>query len=127
MLTAEEFRALLEALPERERLMGTICATTGLRICEVLGLKWEDIDFASHTANVLRSFVDGDLGPCKTEMSQQPCRSTASCWRDSGHGIRYVAFLNLGDWIFASYQTFGKMPMWPDSLRRKILQRPQRK
>jgi integrase len=31
------------------------------------------------------------------------------------------------DWIFASHQTFGKMPMWPDSLRRKILQPLARK
>ncbi len=34
--------------------MGTICATTGLRICEVLGLKCEDIDFGTHTANGLQ-------------------------------------------------------------------------
>lgn len=31
------------------------------------------------------------------------------------------------DWVFASYQTFGKMPMWPDSFRRKILQPIARK
>ena len=52
--------------------MGTICATCGLRIGEVLGLKWEDINFKDQTANVLRSFVDGSIGPCKTEVSQQP-------------------------------------------------------
>jgi integrase len=72
ILTAEEFRALLGALPDRERLMGTICATTGLRIGEVLGLKWEDIDFTTHLANVLRSYSDGAIGPCKTEISEQP-------------------------------------------------------
>lgn len=32
------------------------------------------------------------------------------------------AYASSEDWIFASYQTFGKAPMWPDSLRRKILQ-----
>jgi integrase len=31
------------------------------------------------------------------------------------------------DRVFASYQTFGKMPMWPDSLRRKMLQPVVRK
>jgi integrase len=51
--------------------MGVICATTGLRICEVLGLKWEDIHFDSGTADIVRSFVDGVVGPCKTETSQQ--------------------------------------------------------
>jgi integrase len=42
--------------------MGAVCATTGLRISEVLGLKWEDIDFEQRTANVQRSFVDGSIG-----------------------------------------------------------------
>ena len=61
-MTAEEFRLLLAALPERERLMGMISATTGMRIGEVLGLKWQDIHFDSCTADVLRSFSDGALG-----------------------------------------------------------------
>jgi site-specific recombinase XerD len=36
-------------------------------------------------------------------------------------------YTSAEDWIFASYQTFGKMPMWPDSLRRRILQPAARK
>ena len=27
-----------------------------------------------------------------------------------------------GDWVFASDRTFGKTPLWPDSLRAKVLQ-----
>jgi integrase len=121
-LTAEEFRALFTALPERERLLGMICATAGMRIGEVLGLKWEDINFPERTANVLRSFVDGSVGRCKTEVSQQPVPlddivlEGIQAWRSIS---LYTA---EKDWIFASYQTFGKAPMWPDSLRRKILQ-----
>jgi integrase len=38
-LTAEGFRALFSKLPDRERAMGIICATAGLRISETLGLK----------------------------------------------------------------------------------------
>ncbi len=72
VLTAEEFRLLLAALPERERLMGMISATTGMRIGEVLGLKWQDIHFATCMADVLRSYSDGAIGPCKTEISEQP-------------------------------------------------------
>lgn len=121
-LTGEEFRALMAALPVRERVMGGICATTGLRVCEVLGLKWEDIDFARKTANVLRSYVSGSIGPCKTEVSQQPVPLDAItlerliAWR----GI--CAFGADTDWIFASERLFGKLPVWPDILRSKILQ-----
>jgi integrase len=65
----------LWSIADRERTMGTVCATTGLHISETLGLKWEDIDFMKGQANVLRSVVDGSIGRCKTEVSQQPDRS----------------------------------------------------
>jgi integrase len=35
-------------------------------------LKWQDIRFDISEADVLRSFSDGAIGPCKTEISQQP-------------------------------------------------------
>lgn len=126
-LTADEFRALFAVLPVRERLLGIICATAGLRIGEVLGLKWEDIDFAQKTANILRSFVDGSVGRCKTEVSQQPVPfddmviDALLAWR------KVSLYTSPDDWVFASYQTFGRAPMWPDSLRRKILQPAARK
>jgi integrase len=127
ILAVEEFRALLAALPDRERLMGTICATTGMRVGELLGLKWEDINFKDQTANVLRSFVDGSIGPCKTEISQQPVPLDEAVLRELEAWRLVCGFPEPGDWVFASYQTFGKLPMWPDSLRRKVLQPTARK
>lgn len=126
-LTAEEFRALFAVLPDRERAIGIVCATTGLRVCEVLGIKWEDIDFIDKSINVLRSFVDGAIGPCKTEISQQavPLDGIAVegllTWR------KVCPFGFDEDWVFASERAFGKLPVWPDSLRTKILQPAARK
>jgi integrase len=122
ILTAAEFRSLLAALQDRERLMGTICATTGMRIGEVLGLKWEDINFDSMTANVLRSFVDGSIGRCKTEVSQQPVPLDEIVLEGLEAWRLVCGYSSAQDWVFASRQTFGKLPMWPDSLRRKVLQ-----
>jgi integrase len=127
VLTAEEFRTLLAALPDRERLMGTICATTGLRICEVLGLKWEDINFATCTADVLRSYSDGAVGPCKTEISEQPVPLDDIVAEGLQAWLPVCGYPELGDWVFASDRTFGKTPLWPDSLRAKILQPTARK
>ena len=60
-------------LPQRERLISTLCATAGLRIGEVLGLKWSDVSFANNSVNVCRSIFGWEHpGPCKTEISQQP-------------------------------------------------------
>ncbi len=70
---------MFKVLRDRERAIGIICATTALRVCEVLGLKWEDIDFLDKSMNVLGLFVDGAIGPCKTERSHsRPYRSMRS-------------------------------------------------
>ncbi len=122
ILTAEEFRTLLEALPERERLMGMICATTGLRIGEVLGLKWEDINFSTHMAEVLRSYSDGAIGPCKTEISEQPVPLDEIVLEGLRAWHLVCGYPEPGDWVFASDRRFGKTPLWPDSLRTKVLQ-----
>jgi integrase len=58
-LTAEEFLTLYGGLPDRERTMVMICATTGLRVSETTGLKWVDINFETGLADVQRSVVDG--------------------------------------------------------------------
>ena len=59
-------------LPQKMRVIGIIAATTGLRISEVLGLKWMDIDWKALQMEVTRSVVDGIVGKCKTETSRRP-------------------------------------------------------
>lgn len=121
ILDAEEFQALFAKLPNRERAIGTICATTGLRVSEALGLKWEDIDFIKGLANVLRSVVDGSVGRCKTEVSQQPVpldRLTLDelqVWRSK------TSYAQGSDWIFASDRKFGEMPVWANASLSKVL------
>ena len=121
-LDAEEFQALFAKLPDRERAMGTICATTGLRVSEALGLKWEDIDFMKGLANVLRSVVDGSVGRCKTEVSQQPVpldqltMEQLQAWRSK------TDYALASDWVFASDRVFGKMPIWANPSLAKVLQ-----
>ena len=36
--------------------------------------------------------------------------------------IQVCGYPEPGDWVFASDRAFGKTPLWPDSLRAKILQ-----
>jgi integrase len=69
-LEAAEFRALILELPHKMRVIGIVAATTGLRISEVLGLKWKDINWKSLQMEVTRSVVDGIVGKCKTETSR---------------------------------------------------------
>jgi integrase len=46
-----------------------LAAGTGLRMSELFGLKWRDVDFAGKQVSVLRSIVKQSVGPCKTEAS----------------------------------------------------------
>lgn len=121
-LTAEEFRSLFGKLPDRERAMGIICATAGLRISETLGLKWADIDFVKGQANVLRSVSEGEVGDCKTEVSQQPVPLDALTLAELQSWRRITMYAADSDWLFASSAVFGKMPVWAVSSLQKVLQ-----
>jgi integrase len=51
-LTVEEEERLLEASPERLRLLVLVAIHTGMRKGELLNLIWDDLDFISHTITV---------------------------------------------------------------------------
>jgi len=121
-LTAEEFRLLFGKLPDRERAMGIVCATAGLRISETLGLKWADIDFVKGQANVLRSVSEGEVGDCKTEVSRQPVPLDTLTLEELQSWRRVTLYAADSDWLFASNAVFGKMPVWAVSSLQKVLQ-----
>jgi integrase len=51
-LSDQEVSALIKAAPENWRTMIRVAAITGLRVSELLGLTWEDVDFNSETLHV---------------------------------------------------------------------------
>lgn len=73
VLTPSECKALFSELAEPYRPMIVAIACLGLRVCELMGLQWGDIDFESLTVKVQRSFVEGHIYPAKTEASQRTC------------------------------------------------------
>jgi integrase len=70
VLTPAEFKALLEKLAEPYKTMVITIACLGLRVCELLGLQWGDIDFENLTVKIQRSVVEGEVNPTKTEASE---------------------------------------------------------
>lgn len=71
---------------------------------------------------MLRSFSDGAIGPCKTEISEQPVPLDEIALEALQAWHPVCGYPKADDWIFASDFNFGKSPVWPDSLRTKILQ-----
>jgi len=102
VLSVSEVQQLLDALALREWIPVLLDVGTGLRMSELFGLKWKDVDFEANEISVLRSIVMQVTGPCKAEASQKPipldpCLAEAlRAWRQQ------VRYNRPEDWIFAS-------------------------
>ena len=71
VLEVSELHRLFDALALRERAMVVADALTGIRRSELMGLKWEDLDFIERKLSIVRSVVDCSIGPCKTDASRK--------------------------------------------------------
>jgi len=71
IITADQLRAVLAAVSEQTRFMILIGALMGLRISEICGLRWGDIDFTKNTLTVKRRWYRGDLDEPKTQASER--------------------------------------------------------
>jgi integrase len=115
VLTAEEIRALLGKLEGPYYVMAFLAAVTGLRVSELLALKWEDVDFAAGEMNLTRAIVCQHVGPLKTAASQKPVPMDAGLstllldWRGR------CPYNQERDYVFASLAKDGAQPLWPSS------------
>ncbi len=99
--------------------MVLLAAATGLRASELLGLKWQDINFDSLEISLNRGVVHQVIGDLKTEASRKPLpldpdlAQSLLAWR------RMSPFDREHDWVFASPALRGKQPYWPENLLRR--------
>src|SRR6185369_1144334 len=73
-ITSEQFRAIVGALSEDTRFMILIAALAGLRISEVLGLQWRDIDWDKGELAVNRSWYRGTVNDTEEGKRVQRAR-----------------------------------------------------
>jgi integrase len=102
ILTIDQIQGLLEHLDEPCRTMVLLDASTGLRVGELLGLKWGDVDFEKLEVNVTRSVVKQIVGPCKTEASQKPIPLDAELAEQLWNWRLNTPYSRPEDWVFAS-------------------------
>ncbi|OFV95687.1 MAG: hypothetical protein A3H28_15515 [Acidobacteria bacterium RIFCSPLOWO2_02_FULL_61_28] len=118
-LSVEEFQRLLGCLSEPCRTMAILAACLGLRIGEVMGLKWEDVDLLNGSLNIHRSVYQYHVGPAKTPNSEAALPlapeivSALLAWRSR------AVYRAGGDWMFASDKG-GLRDV--DKLRENVLQ-----
>jgi integrase len=70
ILEADQALTLVSFLPEPYRTMVLVAICTGLRVCEILALRWSRIDFDRLTMMVRLGAVNGRTGHVKTECSE---------------------------------------------------------
>jgi len=119
VLDVGEIGALLAELQHPYKAMVLLAATTGLRASELLGLKWEDIDFESLEINLNRGVVHQVVGAVKTEASQKPLPLDKEMAYSLLEWRRLSAFNQQTDWVFASPEKKGQQPYWPENLLRR--------
>lgn len=101
-LTAEEFRILLKHLTEPCRTMAIFAACLGLRIGEIIGLQWGDIDLLGKTLSIRRTVWQYHVGPAKTEYSEAALPLAPELVSLLGSWLSQAQYRAATDWVFAS-------------------------
>jgi integrase len=112
-LTAEQFQFLMETLGNNTcwRTMLLLAVSFGLRISEVLGLKWKDVDWLGKTIRiergVVKQIVDDVKSSCsaRTMVCADELLEVLKVWRQT------TQFSQPDDWMFASPAKLGRQPL----------------
>ena len=113
VLTVEEIGKLLGDLADPWRTAVYVAVTTGLRVSELLALKWADMKFSLGEIRLSRGIVRQHMGEMKTEASRKPVpldvglADVLLSWRGR------CPYNEAGDYIFASPDKHGQQPYWP--------------
>jgi integrase len=90
--------------------MALLCVCLGLRISEVLALRWSDVDWLASRLSVQRGIVEQIVDDVKTEGSAKTF-NLASDLLDRLKACKQLSeFAAAEDWVFASPVKLGKLP-----------------
>jgi integrase len=102
VLTADELKTLLSELTGVYRVMVYVAATTGLRVSELLALRWQDCDFDAGEIRLTRGIVRQNIGEMKTEASRKPVPMEAGLADVLTNWRGQCAYNQSEDYIFSA-------------------------
>ena len=118
-LTIEELRRLLAELEQPYNTMAILAGCLGLRVGEILGLQWGDIDLLNGTLEVRRSVYQYHIGPAKTPYSEAALPLAAEIVSSLGSWLSRASYRAEADFVFPSARGG---PRDADKLRENVLQ-----
>src|SRR6185312_8052404 len=120
MSPQQAFEILLN-IPEPRRTLVLSDAATALRVSEILGLKWMDLDFDELVISVRRAYVWGRFKTPKSKASRAsvPMHPLLAgfllAWREK------TTYAKEEDFVFPSTRLKGKKPLSASILVQKYL------
>jgi integrase len=116
VLTVDQVLAILSHLREPCYTMAFLDASTGLRVSELLALKWTDIDFEAQQIRVSRAIVYGVVGKCKSKVSKKAVPLDPVLAEILWDWRLKTPYNQAEDWVFASPRLKGQKPYTPGML-----------
>jgi integrase len=119
VLTLDELKALLSELEGIYRVMVYVGGVTGLRVSEVMGLRWSDCDFEAGEILLKRGIVRQHETEMKSEASRKPVPLESDLAEVLMDWRAECAYNQPEDYVFASIEKDGKQPIWPNTAMEK--------
>jgi integrase len=122
ILSMDEFRKLLaEVTEEPYRAMVLLAACLGLRISEILGLRWGDFDWLRSEVSIQRGVVEGYTDDTKTLASRKKLPLDVAVMTALKSWKLKTQFPADNDYVFASPVLLGGKPLNSNSAQRDKL------
>jgi integrase len=116
--TPEQVRKIVDAVPAEHKPLFICIALTGLRLGELLALRWKNVDFLGDTIHIERSLWGGELQTPKTDASvstvpmKSVLKSALTQLRQRGDHTELDSFV---------FCKSDGAPLHPDVLRKDVL------
>ena len=116
----EPIHALLKELQEPFATMALMAVCLGLRVSEVLALKWSDVDWLGARLSIQRGIVNGHVDTVKTQGSARSFTLSPELLDRLKTWKQRSEFTNTEDWVFASPYKIGRLPWCYTAVTREL-------
>lgn len=109
-LTVEEFQELLDELKDPFRAMVILAGCLGLRVGEILGLQWQDVDLLNGRLHIRRDVYQYVVDDVKTSTSEASLPLAPEIVHELLRWRTQASFIQPADFVFASERRTKKHP-----------------